>query len=202
MNTATENQTSTYLFALVLVLFLSFALSSCKKNPAKQGPDINEPFQSLNYDQDNFDGPSLVAGDYAAAAIFSSQQMASFVNGELTDIWYYIKEKPFTCRITVYESDANGNADTVLYTKSILGEISKESWNKHTLATPVIISGGELWLAIEFSTSAEQRTIGCDNGPAANNGDWLWTVDDNLWITYRQRTGESVNWNIRAAIKP
>jgi hypothetical protein len=44
------------------------------------------------------------------------------------------------------------------------------------------------------------QSIGCDAGPAAPDGDWLYQDSDQEWQTFRQRTGESINWNIRGKV--
>ncbi len=47
----------------------------------------------------------------------------------------------------------------------------------------------------------QQQSIGCDAGPRKTNGDWLFSGADLSWLTYQERTGEGVNWNIRGRVE-
>jgi hypothetical protein len=42
--------------------------------------------------------------------------------------------------------------------------------------------------------------IGCDAGPSKDNGDWLYESGDGQWISFLDRGGDDINWNIRAVI--
>jgi len=74
-------------------------------------------------------------------------------------------------------------------------------WNSHVLPTPVSVPAGDLWVSLEFTHAAPLRVIGCDAGPAAPDGDWLYSSTDGTWLTFGQRFAGSVNWNIRAVIE-
>jgi len=71
----------------------------------------------------------------------------------------------------------------------------------HTLAQPVRLTSNEVWISLEFSHPARQATIGCDPGPAVQDGDWLFATSDGQWQTLRQRTTISINWNIRGVLQ-
>jgi hypothetical protein len=186
----------------ILLIVLITGLISCKKSDIINNPKIKDPLISLNYDGNYFDGPSLFAGNYKAAVKFDAAIMASYINGEITEMWFYILQKPYTFKVSIYESNGGGNPDSLLFRKSVLGTLVENSWNQYVFDKPIKITGKEIWAALEFQTSVEQKIFGCDAGPAANNGDFLWDETDSLWSTYRQRTGENVNWNIRLAINP
>jgi hypothetical protein len=194
------NRKTSSIFILLIVLISG--LISCKKSDVINNPKIKDPLISLNYDGDYFDGPSLFAGNYKAAVMFDAGKMSSYVNGEIAEMWYYIIQKPYTFKISIYESNGSGEPDSLIFRKSVLGTLVENSWNQYIFDKPIKITGKEIWAVLEFQTSAEQKIFGCDAGPALNNADILWDETDSLWNTYRQRTGESVNWNIRLAIKP
>ena len=59
---------------------------------------------------------------------------------------------------------------------------------------------GDLWISLAITHSDVQQSIGCDAGPNKSGGDWLFKSADGLWDTYLDRTGESVNWNIRGIV--
>jgi hypothetical protein len=188
--------------AFILLIVFVLVLVSCKKSDVINNPKIKDPLISLNYDGNYFDAPTLAAGNYKAAVKFDAARMSSYKNDEIAEMWFYILQKPYTFKISIYESNGGGNPDSLLFRKSVLGTLVENSWNQYVFDKPIKITGKEIWATLEFQTSVEQKIFGCDAGPAANNGDFLWDETDSLWNTYRQRTGESVNWNIRLAIKP
>ena len=74
--------------------------------------------------------------------------------------------------------------------------------NSHILSAPLDISGEDLWISIAFNHGQTERVMGCDPGPAANNGDWFYDDSVQDWRKFSVVTNPtiSVNWNIRGII--
>ena len=44
------------------------------------------------------------------------------------------------------------------------------------------------------------QAMGCDAGPSISGGDWMWQESDGEWQTFRERSTDNINWNIRASM--
>lgn len=176
------------------VLLLSFAiLLSCKDDPPATDTIIH-------YDGQNNDAPSLPDGYFEASAQFTSSQVQPYIGSNLIAVEYYLYSIPSRCEIKIYDRNNGNQPGTVLYQKDVTPDLRANAWNIHSLDLPIDIVGDGFWVSVAFEHIREQRTIGCDAGPANNNGDWLYDNFDGAWLTYRDRVGESVNWNIRAVV--
>ncbi len=173
--------------------FLLVNFSACKKDPPQTD-------KIINYDGNNADSPSLPGGSYEASARFGPLQVDAYVGGDILSVQYFIYEVPNRCELVLYANDNGNLPGTELYRKDITPDVRANSWNTHALSLPVRIPSQGFWASIFFGHNRDQRTIGCDAGPANINGDWLFDSLDEEWMTYRDRTGESVNWNIRVVV--
>lgn len=183
----------------ISLLLATFTISACKKNELRKDPVINDPFFALNHDDSNTDAPNLPANQYEGAVRFTASQMIQYQGKELIEVYYYIKDKPTACRIKVYSS-GTGDPDSLLYVATVTNEVIEKAWNHHLMTSPVELGSFDLWIAVEFSTNQEQRTLGCDRGPAINNGDWLWDSADGQWTPLSIRSSIDINWNIRGVV--
>jgi len=166
---------------VVLVLF-----SACNKD--------NFDF-TLNYDGDNETAPILPAGDYISGALFPAGFNGNDAGNQLVEIEYFIRQLPRTAELRVY-SGGNNQPDSLVYSHPVIAEISQESWNSHVLETPLILDGDNLWVALSYEQTGDARTLGCDNGPVEENGDWHYDSYDGLWLPI----DIDINWNIRAKV--
>ncbi|MEO0468641.1 MAG: hypothetical protein AAF206_03400 [Bacteroidota bacterium] len=188
-----------------LNLFLSFvliiSLIACDRNNLEPGPQIEPPLVALQYDGPNQTAPSLAGGTYEGSVRFRSNQLANIVDGKLTDVYFYIMEKPQSVSVKIYEGSENTGPRDLVYSAGVTSAVTGNSWNQHTLSNPLNISGEDLWIAVKFSHTNQAQTLGCDPGPNQPNGDWLLDESDNQWLTFGNRAaGASINWNIRAAV--
>jgi hypothetical protein len=175
---------------LLLMLSAIVLFGACKKDT-----DNN----LLQLDGENFTGPQLEAGPHETAVRFSSELTRPFTGKNLSAIVWYTGPRAASTTVKVY-GPGNGNAPgPLLFSKDISSLVRPFSWNEYTLDTPIPISGEELWLSVAFVHAEAGQTIGCDAGPNRSGGDWLYSTDGQ-WRTYTQRTGESVNWNIRGKV--
>ena len=183
---------------IFLLLLLSAFLFSCEEDVV--GPDLGENLVSLNHDGANQDAPSLPGNSYEAGVRFPASQMSQYAGDRLTEAHYFIQSVPQSCELRIYVRSAANTPDSLVYSANVRSALRANSWNKHTLSTPLDLSGEDLWIALSFAHANEQRTVGCDVGPARTNGDWLLDAADNQWIPLSQRSPININWNIRGAI--
>lgn len=179
---------------LACFLLLSLLLSTACKD------DSRDLEVALRYDGDNFNAPLLEADLYEAAARFPASVTGNYTGRNLTEVEYYMAGTPQQTILRVYGPGTDDEPGTILYESALSGDISQNSFNTHVLDTPVAITGEELWISIRFRNNRTLQTIGCDPGPRVPNGDFLYQESDGRWLSFAQRTGESINWNIRGVV--
>ena len=186
---------------LFLALALAFVSVGCNK-------DDDETFV-LKHEGDNNSAPLLDGDVYVAAARFNSNITNAYSGAQMESIDFYLLDLPSTCAIIIYGEGTASTPGPVLYSSTELSnEISGSSWNTHVLSSPIDILGDDLWIGVEVSHIQSIRTVGCDNGPAIANGDWIHSASNNEWETLRSFTSDpnpenevSINWNIRGNLK-
>lgn len=164
-------------------------------------PELESGEAFLNYDGDNLSSPNLEADTYEAAARFTAAATGNAANARLLEVYYYVVQMPATCRVKVYGPNSAGEPGELLYNADVLSNTSSQGWNVHELSSPLTLSGDDLWISIEFSHSDTRAVLGCDPGPAAMDGDWLFANSDNNWIPLNTRTNIDINWNIRGVVE-
>jgi len=164
------------------------------------GKDDESTVNELRYDGENFTSPFIDAGDHEAAVRFRSVETSSFIGKQLTAIDVFLYDVPTSIYLNIYTSgSAAGPGIPVIHEEITLG-VRPNSLNRITLNPPVDISN-EMWLSVNWSQSSNQQVIGCDEGPANPNGDWIFvSTNTNGWTSLRETNGESVNWNIRGIV--
>lgn len=178
-----------------LYLFLALGVlcnTGCKKDSVAEN--------ILSYDGENASGPLLVAGYHEAAARFTSNLTTAFAGKQLIAVQYFMGAKPQKAEIRIYDEGIPSFPGNLLYSADITDEIRTLKWSEHVLSTPVDITGKDLWISIGLTHAGAQQSIGCDAGPGQANGDWLYQSTDGLWDSFRNRTGEGINWNIRGKV--
>ena len=181
---------------LLLACVLTFTLA-CNNDDNNGGP-IGE--DSLGYDGDNVTAPNLPPGTYEAAAFFPASEVTPFSGRAIESIEVFIGDRPDNCVINVYADSGSGRPGSIISGFNATDFINQRNWNRFVLSDPIALSGEAIWIGVQFSHSDLQQTMGCDAGPAQGNGDWLFDSSDSQWESFRQRSGESINWNIRAYI--
>lgn len=176
----------------LLILFV-FLLSACEKD--------NSSTNLLNYDSDNVTAPQFLPGDYEMAARFTPSETGSFQGQFLEEVQVYLLERPSRTEIIIYDEGTADNPGSVLHTQVVSSEVRPNSWNTILLDTPIEIGDKDLWISCKVRHTDPYGTVGCDAGPANQNGDKLFTSDDG-WITLRAFTNQSINinWNIRGVL--
>jgi hypothetical protein len=181
----------------IFFIFLSctFLFLSCKK-------DESTTTIELRYDGDYFSSPALPAGTFDAGQRFPSNIVDNYVGKTLDEVEFYIQDKPADCEILIYAEGTASSPGALVYSQNVINQVSANSWNTHTLSTPVEIKNEDLWIVVRLIHNSEIRSIGCDEGPASENGDWMLGEGRTEWDTYREISNQtvSVNWNIRGIL--
>lgn len=193
----------------ILVLLLIFPLIfSCKKEEEEPEPDVAMNYApsvgagkiALHHDDYNTDAPIMEPGTYEMAARFSATDITSASNGELVAIQYYTELKPHQAELRIYSGGFNA-PESVVYTADLIPDMNTNSWNTHEMLDSIPMEA-PIWIGIWFQVLGEAKYIGCDPGPANENGDWMFSEADGDWERFETRTGTSINWNIRGVILP
>ena len=189
------------LHRVLITLLVAFSIGAgCSDNTR---PVAKSQSDTLHHDSDNRTAPSLARGTYEGAAWFSAQETGNLTGGKLVEILYYIMNAPDTCRIKVYGANTVDAPGDLLYSMDVTESVRVQSWNTHQLQTPLAIEAEDMWIAIEFSHPTSPRNVlGCDNGPPAEGGDWLFSSRDGVWIPFGERMPSAdINWNIRGVVR-
>ena len=120
----------------------------------------------------------------------------------MTEVEFYIQEKPTDCVLLIYGQGDATSPGTLLYEKNVDSEISSNSWTVHTITDDIEIQDEDIWIVVRLIHNSETRSIGCDEGPAKSNGDLMLGEGETEWKTYRELSGNvvDVNWNIRGIV--
>ena len=177
---------------LIVILFAisSMALISC-------GDDSPEVGNLINYDGENSTSPLLPAGENETAVYFPSSFLSDFEGRRIKNVQVLLYELPLSLELIISDGSSASSPRNTIYQQPFIGLIRDNAWNFHTMVEDVMIDGSPLWVRIRFSHDSVQQTIGCDAGPGIDGGDWLYQENDEEWRTFLDRTGESINWNIR-----
>ena len=191
-----------FVAAPALALALALCVANCdeeKKNaPVDPGP---LPPGTLHYDAGNLTAPSLAAGAYEAGARFTSTQIGNMAGRKLIEVRYFIFTPAEVCSIKVYGPSSASEPGAQLYAADVTNDVQGHQWNTHALAQPVSVASTDLWICVEFTNAIGQPTVGCDPGPAVQDGDWLYSSADGQWMPLSQRYPVSINWNIRGTVE-
>lgn len=173
---------------------LALMMSACSDDEA----DLNR----LSRDGANVTGPLLETATWQAGVRFTPAETAEFTGLRLTQIEFYMVSVPGGTDIRIFDPGVNNQPGALIYSASVGNDVDAGEWNTHRLTRPINITGQEIWIAIGLVHQQDQQSIGCDAGPAATDGDWLFSSIDGEWQTFRERTGsESINWNIRGVVE-
>ncbi len=185
-------------FFLLLSLCLVFA--SCTKDD--DSTDNSGPDADLHYDGAAQDAPALDAGNYDLGARFPASAVNQYAGRQLESVAFYLLSVPNKCELLVYGEGTDSAPGGLLYTANLTTTVDGESWNTHTLDTPLDLTESDIWLCLRVEHGSRMGSLGCDLGPANNNADWLFSQAANEWITLRDFTNGDVNinWNIRGIV--
>ncbi|MAT53777.1 MAG: hypothetical protein CMN32_04805 [Saprospirales bacterium] len=183
-----------YFFFAIAMLTLTL---SCQKDesPAPTGNNV------LHYDGDNFSGPLLAPGIHELAVRFPAADLAAHKGKRIQAVSFFAGNNPADCKVRIYGQGTATQPGSSLYQATVTNDLNTPAWNTHTIGPDLTIGDEDLWVSVQVQHPAEQQSIGCDAGPRKNDGDWLFLSTDGDWKTFEERTGQSVNWNIRLVLE-
>ena len=182
-----------FYFLLTFLLLVSCGEDDCC--------DIAEEDTLINYDGDNFTAPNLPPGDYVFAMRMPTTTLSRLSGQAIKPVQVYMYEIPFDVELVIYNESGN-LPSSERYSENITTALTPNSWNTITLATPYTVDGSTLWVGVDINQNNLLQSVGCDQGPANPNGDWLYDSADDQFIRFANRLNESVNWNIRVTLGP
>lgn len=174
---------------------------TCSVVPSSGGSPVTDATHTLNYDGDNAGGIGWGSAPITVtvAARFPNNMTLPYAGMYLESVDVYIYQinssgsNVMTVKIFGMGSDiAPGNLLT-----SQTFTPGGGAWEHIVLATPVLITGEDIWVGYQFTQNATSTYIpGNDAGPNDPNGDFLSTGVG--WQHLSSNPSLPYNWNIRA----
>ena len=188
---------------LLPVLFL---LGACGQDPIIETPVLEGDQFFINYDGENEAAPQLPAGGFFEAATqLTPDTWETSDSASLVSVYFYLDALPEESSLLIYRGGANDRPDTLLLSQSLSRrQLTAGSWNKIDLDRAILLEDQDIWISYRFTNAVDQRTLGCDPGPANPLGNWLYDSFDEQWISLETRTqgGIDINWNLRGVVNP
>lgn len=182
------------------LLFLSAILilaSACKDDVI----DFDYDPGLMHYDGPNANAPILPVGTNEAAAKFHPEVLDLYEGKQIEAVELFIYNTADLCELVFYGSGGENTPGTVLFQQDVTAQLDTFSWNTVQLNSPLAIpSNGDLWISLKTTDTEALQVIGCDAGPNREGGDWLYQSNDGAWRTFRERSPDNINWNMRAVI--
>ncbi len=145
----------------------------------------------------NLDAIGLTSGGtFSVAARFTPTELGAVATQGLMSVEVYINDVPTSARLVLYGPNTDLIAGPEVYSQAFTPVAL--SWNTITLTTPYIVTGTtDLWIGYEVTHATGSYPCGVDPGPAAYNGDRIYSggVWDRLSVLAPTL---NYNWNIAA----
>lgn len=164
--------------------------------PAPYNPPPTDDFV-LHYDGANANaiGWNTVPVSPMVAAMFPTNLTLPHAGMMVSSVDLYINDPGTNYILKIWDMGTSTAPGTVLVSQAFAGQAL--SWNTVTLASPVYITGADIWVGYQFTqTTASTYIPGVDAGPANPNGDFLSTGVS--WGHLSDNPELNANWNIRA----
>ena len=182
---------------LIAVVLGGVLLTSCNDD---DNVDFEFDPDLMHFDGANNTAPFLREGTAEAGAFFDADIVAMYEGKRIDAVEFYIYDVPDDAEIRIYAAGANNRPGQLLYDQTIIAALQPNQWNSIPLLAPLDLSTTGIWVCLWSSQQQALQVIGCDSGPAKTGGDWLFESSDNQWLSFRSRSGDSINWNIRAVM--
>lgn len=181
---------NSFIFSLALIAILCTACGD------------DDGSETLNYDGSNLDAPVLEAGGHITCARFTSAEIASVDGFLMTSVEYYLANLPSSAEVVIFQGGSIAGPDSEIYSANVTLD-NEIGWNEHAITSPIAIGNQELWICLDVQHPDQRSSVGCDAGPANENGDWIFSDVDPGWQSLRDRTnnGADINWNIRGNLE-
>jgi len=181
---------------ILSTMVLAIAMSSCDKD--------DDGFQFdpavMHYDGVNANAPVLPTGQVELAAQFKSDAMNFYAGKKVDAVQFFIFGTPAVSSLVIYGKGDGSSPGSVLFEQDISDDLEANGWNVIVLDPPLTLPSDELWISLKLPDGENIQSMGCDAGPAISGGDWMWEESDGEWKTFRERSTDNINWNIRASM--
>ncbi|MCP4048944.1 MAG: hypothetical protein GY732_23465, partial [Gammaproteobacteria bacterium] len=149
----------------------------------------------LNYDGENFSAVGLTnGGTFQVGAKFTSAMTGQYIGMEVTEVDVYVSDVVSASKVYIYGHGSDDTPGALLAEQDFTAIIG---WNTIVLNSPVVLSGGDLWVTQELTHEAGLFVAGSDEGPHVTNGDWF--KSGASWVPMHIANPDiDANWNIRA----
>ena len=178
----------------ILAIALGFTACDDDNNDFQFDPDL------MHYDGVNANAPVLPAGYVEAAAEFGQDAMNFYSGKSIDAVSFFIYDATVATRLVIYKRGNGNSPGDVIYEEDITGELNQNDWVTIPVDPPIPVEDDGMWIAIRFPDGSNLQVIGCDAGPAKEGGDWWYESSIGDWRTFRQVSGDNINWNIRASM--
>ena len=183
-------------FWILSMMVLAIAMSSCD--------DDDDGFQFdpavMHYDGVPANAPILPEGKVELAAQFKSDAMNFYAGKKIDAVQFFIFGTPTVSSLVIYGKGDGSSPGSVLFEQDLSGDLVADDWNVIVLDPPLTLPSDELWISLKLPDGENIQSMGCDAGPAISGGDWMWEESDGEWKTFRERSTDNINWNIRASM--
>ncbi len=170
-----------------------------KAEKSQPGPSVTDDEVLLHYDGDYNSAVGLTnGGTFEIAARFPAALTGQYLGMELTQVRVYINDPANGYKIKIYGQSHPDKPGELLYEQ--LFSANAGAWNEVNLYTPLLNTGGDMWVAYEIVQNvAGVYPAGTDAGPAHADGDWIKT--GSTWAKLSViNPNINQNWNIRAKL--
>ena len=154
----------------------------------------------MHYDGTNANAPNLPPGNVELAAQFGEDAMDFYSGKKIDGVQLFIYKVPDSARLVIYGAGNGDEPGPILYQQEITDNLQANGWNTISLTQPLDFPSDELWIGLQIPDGGGIQILGCDSGPAQDGGDWMYEESDEEWRTFRERSTDNINWNIRASI--
>jgi len=168
-------------------------------NPGGSPEPPSDATAVLHYDGDNSSavGWNTVPVNVTVAARFPNSMTLPYAGMEVTSVEVYVNDLNTSgsnlMKVRLYDMGNSFEPGPLLYEQEFTP--GGYSWETITLTTPVMVTGGDLWVGYNLTqTDAGIYIPGTDGGPADPNGDF-WST--GVGWSHLAPTLD-YNWNIRA----
>ena len=198
---------SLFFFFLIVPVLIAQDFSSMKQTLGYYKSDNSSNASSvestiLRWDSGtNFDGIGLTSGGtFAVAGRFTPTELGPLASQGVISVSMFINDVPTSARIVLWGANTDLIAGPEVYSQPFTPVAT--SWNTITLTTPYIITGStDLWIGYEVTHATGSYPAGVDAGPAAFNGDRIYSGGAWGRLSVLAPT-LNYNWNIYATVDP
>jgi hypothetical protein len=164
-----------------------------KGKPGGISPNATDN-ETIRYDNGtNFSGIGSEGGVIYAAAYFPASTMQQYAGMALENVEIYIGQNPISIMLMIYGPGSTSSPGDTIYTQPVTA--TANSWNMIALASPVSVTGEDLWICYQAVHDSGSYPAGVDAGPAiAGFGD-MASEDGIIWVSLAA-VGLNYNWNI------